>query len=93
MRTISHWYHVDGPAQMVNGQLKRSYYSYPVYMDELSPFEEEAKRIHTEQRLLHAECLVLDTYIEVVKKRAELAKLQGSPVRAIGDGRAPDTRR
>ena len=75
MRTISHWYTAEVGGYWDNGQYRRTYVQYPVYEDELTPFELEARRLFGQKRQLDAAALVLDSYIQVEKKRAELERL------------------
>lgn len=83
MRNFSHWYTVETPGYWDNGEYRRSYLSYPVYSDEMTPYEHEAKRIFAQRRQLGAEYLVVDSYVQLAKKRAELAQLMNNSVRVI----------
>jgi hypothetical protein len=85
MRKFSHWYTVEGPGYWHDGQYYRSYIDYPVYEDELTPFEREVKRVFQHKRQLDAEALILDSYVRVAQKRVELEKLSNTPVRTTSN--------
>ena len=90
MRNLSHWHHVSGPEYTdAHGSPRRSFYSYPVYDDELTPCEIELKRQARMQRQLEAQAEIEDQLIALERQRVELAKLISpqKPVAAISNRR------